>query len=678
MKSILTTTTALSVALATVHPLPLVAQEVEGCVAGIGAGCGTDPAADAARRAADAAAEAAQRAAEEQAARAAAAAEAAQRAAAEEVARATAEAQAEAEAQVRAESQAQAEAQAAARKQAEEAASVAPAPVSEPVPEAPALTESAPEPPAGDQIPLSGEAVAEPVAPPAVAPSEPVPAPVEADAAQAPEAPPAVGTATEGRADTQDAPSEPGEATVGAAPEGRASEGQTSDGQPPVDRPDAGATAEAGPSGTDGAGPDGAGRGAAAPPVADEGAAVPVVAADDTPPPPGAAEMDSVTSILERPDAAEPAPVAAAAQVAAPSAPGQRAPQPLDAPTAPDAVVTSRTVTEADIRSSSEDFERRPPAGGPDAQPGNRPDAGGRKRERLSDFEKFGLVALGALAVGAILSDGKEVVDNTGDRVVVKGDDGRYYVYKDDDTVLRRPGSNIRTEQFRDGSTRTIVERTDGTQVVTIRDAAGRVLRRTAYDGMGRETLLIDDLEREQPVLPGSLPRPDPGRLTISTADDGATLRARMAAIAADDIGRRFSLRQIREIPQVRALAATIDVASITFDSGSPAIRAVEAEKLADLGRFIKALLRDDPGEIFLIEGHTDAVGSAASNLALSDRRAESVALALSEYFDVPPENLVVQGYGESELRIDTQGDERRNRRVVVRVITPLLQRGAR
>ena len=60
-------------------------------------------------------------------------------------------------------------------------------------------------------------------------------------------------------------------------------------------------------------------------------------------------------------------------------------------------------------------------------------------------------------------------------------------------------------------------------------------------------------------------------------------------------------------------------------------------------------------------------------NLALSDRRAETVALALTEYFDIPPENMVIQGSGESELRIDPQASESRNRRVAVRIITPLL-----
>ena len=107
------------------------------------------------------------------------------------------------------------------------------------------------------------------------------------------------------------------------------------------------------------------------------------------------------------------------------------------------------------------------------------------------------------------------------------------------------------------------------------------------------------------------------------------------------------------------------------------AIRASEADELADLGTLMQDLLAENPAEMFLIEGHTDAVGRAAMNLALSDRRAESVALALSEYFDIPPENMVIQGYGEAELLIDTEANERRNRRVAVRVITPLLHASA-
>ena len=43
---------------------------------------------------------------------------------------------------------------------------------------------------------------------------------------------------------------------------------------------------------------------------------------------------------------------------------------------------------------------------------------------------------------------------------------------------------------------------------------------------------------------------------------------------------------------------------------------------------------------------------------------------------DVPESCFAVQGYGESELLINTQRDERANRRVMVRVITPLMKKG--
>ena len=80
-----------------------------------------------------------------------------------------------------------------------------------------------------------------------------------------------------------------------------------------------------------------------------------------------------------------------------------------------------------------------------------------------------------------------------------------------------------------------------------------------------------------------------------------------------------------------------------------------------------------NPDEVFLIEGHTDAVGSDVDNLSLSDRRAESVAVILSQNFQVPPENLTTQGYGAQQLKVQTPGPSRENRRVTLRRITPLL-----
>lgn len=335
---------------------------------------------------------------------------------------------------------------------------------------------------------------------------------------------------------------------------------------------------------------------------------------------------------------------------------------------APTARVTERKVTESDIRRSKDDFKSKPVS-----------DRDAKKRDGgLSDLEKAGLVVLGALVVGSLLNNGDQVVSNTGDRVIVDRGDGQYAIYKDDNARLYQPGSNVRTETFPDGSTRTTVYRSDGTQIVTIRDASGRVLRSARINLDGSQTLLIDDLsDQVQPVNLSTLPRPVPGSLVVSTSQSDAELRAEMLRMRAGQDGRAYSLAQIRDYREVRALAPMIDVDNVVFASGSAAIDPNEAPKLQQLGAFMKDLIDRNPAEMFLIEGHTDAVGDAAYNLSLSDRRAESLALAMTEYFGVPPENMVVQGYGEGELLVPTGGDEPRNRRAVVRMISPLMQQVA-
>ncbi|MDN5787582.1 OmpA family protein, partial [Pseudorhodobacter sp.] len=362
---------------------------------------------------------------------------------------------------------------------------------------------------------------------------------------------------------------------------------------------------------------------------------------------------------------------AGTSETAQPLASADSGAKPVDGAPSPDAVTaTSETLTEESTRRATEEFAAAPQV----VAPG--------KKNKLSDLEKAGLVVLGALAVGTILNSNKataaaeqqqQVVSNTGDRVVVLQPDGTYQIYKDDDALLRRPGNTLRTETYKDGSTRTIIDRPDGSQIVTIRNATGRVLQRAHYDSQGNERLLIDDLEREQPIVVSKLPKPRNRPIVISAQDGDAALKAALAQRRIESIGRTFSLRQVREIPQVRHLAAMIDVDNITFASGSSALSTSEINALSDLGTTMRSILKGNPDEVFLIEGHTDATGKAAMNLALSDRRAETVALAMTEYFEIPPENMVVQGYGESELLIDTQADEQRNRRAAVRIITPLL-----
>lgn len=328
-----------------------------------------------------------------------------------------------------------------------------------------------------------------------------------------------------------------------------------------------------------------------------------------------------------------------------------------------DAEATEETITQDTARSSDEDFNTRV------SQDANNDDDEADE-EGMTNFEKAALAGLAALAVGSILKNGSQVASNSGDRVVLEQPDGSYRVIKDDGALLRQPGTTVRTQTYDDGSSRTISTREDGTQIITIYDSQKRIVRRERVEPNGDRYVLVDDSRETAPVEVTELPEADVN--DSITTDDQDALRAALAQQAQTD--RSFSLSQIRQISQVRALAPSVAVENVTFASGSAAIRPEQAEALSELGTAIRDRIAENPREIFLVEGHTDAVGNGAFNLALSDRRAESLALALTEYFDVPPENLVVQGYGEEYLKVETLEAEERNRRATVRRITDLLR----
>jgi len=334
--------------------------------------------------------------------------------------------------------------------------------------------------------------------------------------------------------------------------------------------------------------------------------------------------------------------------------------------------MVEESLTEADVRSSAEDFATRLQAN-PQARSED-DDDDDDDEDGLSNFEAAAILGLGTLALSQILNDDERVVQNTGDRVVVE-QNGQYRVLRNDDVLLRQPGSDVQTYRYDDGSTRSVVTYDDGTVVETIKAADGRVLRRSRVLPDGQEVLLFDDTAEQREVVISDLPQQteEPARINFRDVQE-QDLAAALATRQGQDAGRSFSLNQIRNIDRVRHLVPEISVDTVQFATNSAAIRPEEAQALVSLGNAMREIILQNPGEVFLIEGHTDATGGEAYNLALSDRRAESVALALSEYFDVPPENMVLQGYGESDLAVETQADERANRRAAVRRITPLLQ----
>ncbi|WP_323769114.1 OmpA family protein [Antarctobacter sp.] len=328
--------------------------------------------------------------------------------------------------------------------------------------------------------------------------------------------------------------------------------------------------------------------------------------------------------------------------------------------------VVEETVERDDVRRSSEDFQTDVSGKAKNKDKAKKDDGG------LDPLAKIAIIGLGAVALSEILDKDDRVVSNSGDRVVVE-QDGQFRVIRNDDVLLRRPGAEVETRRFDDGSTRTRLTYEDGSVVETIRAADGRVLRRVRRLPDGTNVVLFDDTQASPDVEISELPSAqDRNRVDYRDIETDALARA-LAANGASGVNRSFSLAQVRNIDAVRHLVPEITVDTIRFETNSAAIRVEEAEELAALGNAMRNAIDRNPAEVFLIEGHTDAVGSYAYNLALSDRRAESVALALTEYFDVPPENMVLQGYGEGDLLVATDEAERANRRAAVRRITPLL-----
>ena len=144
-----------------------------------------------------------------------------------------------------------------------------------------------------------------------------------------------------------------------------------------------------------------------------------------------------------------------------------------------------------------------------------------------------------------------------------------------------------------------------------------------------------------------------------------------------DRIDRCYSLDEIRYSEPLRARMPRVDIDTVNFETGSWEIAPDQMDRLAFVAQGMMRTLQRNPGEVFLVEGYTDAVGNDVDNLSLSDRRAESAATLLTQQFGVPAENLTSQGYGAQYLKEQTDGPSRINRRVTVRRITPLLNGGS-
>ena len=268
-----------------------------------------------------------------------------------------------------------------------------------------------------------------------------------------------------------------------------------------------------------------------------------------------------------------------------------------------------------------------------------------------------------------------------GDRLIVRGDDR---------PRLRRDSEEVYYDNLARGRVRETIVRPGGVQIVTIYNRYGDIIQRSRVGRDGREYILV-----YAPELEGDAPRPGlidvgyelpPMRLRIPVSDyiiDTSSNPDRdyydfLAEPPVERVERVYTIDEVKHSARLRDKVRRIDLDTITFATGSADVPMSQARTLRSVAEAMQKVLDKDPGETFLIEGHTDAVGSDKSNLVLSDERAESVASLLTDVYGIPPENLQTQGYGERFLKVKTQIAEQQNRRVTIRRVTTLVRPMAR
>lgn len=275
--------------------------------------------------------------------------------------------------------------------------------------------------------------------------------------------------------------------------------------------------------------------------------------------------------------------------------------------------------------------------------------------------------------------EGNRTVITEGDRTIVK-EDNRVIIRHNEAQRFAVGARNVNVEH-RGNETTTVIVRPDGDRIINVTDADGHLLRRVRREKNGHEVVIIDERPVERSDIFVELPPPVihiPRDRYIVELDDAQpqTIYEVLDAPPVERIEHRYTIAQVRYSAPLRARMRRLDL-DINFDTGSWQLTPEQVDKLNVVAQGLNRAIQRNPREVFLIEGHTDAVGSDDDNLSLSDRRAEAVAVALTEQFHVPPENLVTQGYGEQDLKVQTQDASRANRRVSVRRITPLIDQAA-
>lgn len=162
-----------------------------------------------------------------------------------------------------------------------------------------------------------------------------------------------------------------------------------------------------------------------------------------------------------------------------------------------------------------------------------------------------------------------------------------------------------------------------------VRDAAGRPLAAT-ITAQGKTTATA----KTDPATGRYEIRMEAGEYTLSVAGAGFAGVKEPVQVAA---------RDAREKDWKLAEAPTqLTLHGVLFDTGGATIKRESLTALEAAAKFVA----DNPGATVLVRGYTSETGSAESNVALSQRRADAVLKYLVVNYGVDPSRLAAKGLG--------------------------------
>lgn len=152
------------------------------------------------------------------------------------------------------------------------------------------------------------------------------------------------------------------------------------------------------------------------------------------------------------------------------------------------------------------------------------------------------------------------------------------------------------------------------------------------------------------------------GRITLSGVVESAAARDAAVTAAKRAVGEANVTDQLTiAAPPEEVQRALISLPPITFENDSAVLTPEGQAAVTRAADILKA----NPAVVVRIEGHTDSTGSEASNLALSQARAQTVLDSLVAQ-GIAASRLSAQGFGESRPKVPDTTPENRaiNRRV--------------